>query len=70
MVLIDVAPSTLLMGLNNHKSPLVNKCMGLYNLLGLLHVGFEHWEKIRDLLFSELINFMDKIIPKKSRIII
>ena len=26
--------------------------------------------KIRDLLFSELINFMDKIISEKSRIIV
>ena len=42
--------------------------MGLWDLLGLLHMGFERWEKNRDLLFSELINFMDKIILEKSRI--
>jgi hypothetical protein len=44
--------------------------MGLWDLLGLLHTGFERWKKIRDLLFLELIIFMDKIIPEKSRIII
>ena len=41
--------------------------MGLYDLLGILHMGFEGREKW-DLLFSELINFMDKIILEKSRI--
>jgi hypothetical protein len=33
-------------------------------------MGFERWGKMGDLLFSELINFMDKIILEKSRIII
>jgi hypothetical protein len=33
-------------------------------------MGFERWKKMRDLLFSELIIFMDKIFPEKSRIII
>ena len=28
-------------------------------------MGLERWRKIRDLLFSELINFMDKIILEK-----
>jgi hypothetical protein len=31
---------------------------------------FERWKKMRDILFSELIIFMDKIILEKSRIII
>jgi hypothetical protein len=44
--------------------------MGLWDLLGLLHVGFEHWKKWDICLFSELINFMDKIILEKSKIII
>ena len=42
--------------------------MGLYDLLGLLHMGFERCKKIRDLLFSKLINFMDKIILEESKI--
>jgi len=33
-------------------------------------MGFDIGKIIRDLLFSELYNFMDKIIPEKSRIII
>jgi hypothetical protein len=33
-------------------------------------MGLERWRKMRDLLFSELINFMDKIILEKSRIIV
>jgi hypothetical protein len=32
--------------------------------------GFERWEKLNIYLFSELINFMDKIILEKSKIII
>jgi len=30
-------------------------------------MGFDPLGKMRDLLFSELINFMDKIILEKSR---
>jgi len=33
-------------------------------------MGFDVGKRIRDLLFSEIFNFMDKIIPEKSRIII
>jgi hypothetical protein len=33
-------------------------------------MGFEHWKKWDIYLFSELINFMDKIILEKSKIII
>jgi hypothetical protein len=44
--------------------------MGLWDLLELLHMGFKHWEKWDIYLFSELINFVDKIILEKSRIII
>jgi hypothetical protein len=44
--------------------------MGLWDLLGLLHMGLEDWEKWDIYLLLELINFMDKIILKKSKIII
>jgi hypothetical protein len=42
----------------------------MYGHLGLLHTGFERWEEWDIYLFSKLINFMDKIILEKSRIII
>ena len=43
--------------------------MGLWDLLGLLHMGFESWlENEVYYLFLELINFMNKIILEKSRI--
>ena len=42
--------------------------MGFCDLLGLLHMGFKSWlEKEIYYLFSELINFTNKIILKKSR---
>ena len=45
----------------------------MYGPLGFIKIiahGLWVLEKMRDLLFSELINFVDKIIPEKSRIII
>ena len=43
--------------------------MGLRDLLGLLHMGFESWmENEIYYLFSKLINFVNKIILEKSRI--
>jgi len=32
-------------------------------------MGFDVGKIIRDLLFSELFNFIDKIIPEKSRLL-
>ena len=41
---------------------------GPLGFIRIIAYGFWALGKMRDLLFSELINFMDKIIPKKSRI--
>ena len=43
--------------------------MSLWDLLGFLHIDFESWLKNEIYyLFSELINFENKIILEKSRI--
>jgi len=63
MVLIDLQPSFLLIGLINYESPLVNN----YMVFGII-MGFIVGKIIRDLLFSELIIFIDKIILQKFRI--
>jgi len=43
--------------------------MGLWDLLGLLYMGFESWlENDIYYLLLKLINFMNKIILEKSRI--
>ena len=45
----------------------------MHGLLGFIRIiahELSALEKMRDLLFSELINFVDKIIQEKSRIII
>ena len=44
--------------------------MGLWDFLGLLHMGFESWlENEIYYLFSKLINFMNKIILKNLELI-
>jgi hypothetical protein len=43
---------------------------GPLRFIRIIAYGLWAFGKMRDLLFSELINFMDKIIPEKSKIII
>jgi hypothetical protein len=43
---------------------------GPLRFIRIITHGFEHWEKWYIYLFSELINFMGKIILEKSKIII
>ena len=44
--------------------------MGIYDLLGLLHIGFESWlENEIYYLFLELINFVNKIFQKSPELI-
>ena len=66
MVLIDLQPSSLLVGLINYLSPLVNKNMVL-GFIMMIVTGLWRWKIVIDLLFSKLIIFMDKIILEKSR---